>query len=100
MREVAHSALRILNLDYDITLISGGASNDYEIVMWDKPRNSHFSIRVRWEPGLSREDMTDRVVQQLAERSAAWRLADVRGFAERRRRRSGARRWVSSGASR
>ena len=41
--------------------------------MWDKPRNSHFSLRVHWETGLSRERMTERVVQQLTERLAAWR---------------------------
>ena len=98
MREIVHSALRALNLDYAITLISGGASKNYEIVMWDQPRNSFFSIRVRWETGLSREQMTQRVVQQLADRSAAWRIADVRGLTGRRRRRHGARQWVSNGA--
>jgi hypothetical protein len=40
MREVARSALRTLNLDYAITKISGGPNKDYEIVMWDQPRNS------------------------------------------------------------
>ena len=45
MRDVAQSALRALNLDYAITTISVGASRNYEIVMWDKPRNSYFSIR-------------------------------------------------------
>ena len=75
MREVAHSALRELNLDYAITLISGGASQNYEIVMRDKPRNSYFSIRVHWETGLSREHMTERVVQQLTERLAGWRAS-------------------------
>ena len=33
MREIVHSALRALNLDYAITLISGGASRNYEVVM-------------------------------------------------------------------
>ena len=88
MREIVHSALRALNLDYAITLISGGASRNYEVVMWDQPRNSFFSIRVCWETGLSRKEMTRRVVQQLTERSAAWRIADARGLAERRCRRS------------
>ena len=96
MREVVRSALRTLDLDYAITSISAGASKDYEIVMWDKPRNSHFSIRVRWESGRSREDMIERVVQQLTERSAAWRIADLRGFSQRRRRRGGPGRWLSS----
>ncbi len=86
MREVARSALSKLNLDYAITSISGGGSRNYEIVMRDKPRNSYFSIRVRWETGLSREDMTERVVQQLTERLAVWRAGRVRSFGERRPR--------------
>ena len=80
MREVARSALSKLNLDYAITSISGGASRNYEIVMRDKPRNSYFSIRVRWETGLSREHMTERVVQQLTMRLAAWAAAGVRRY--------------------
>ena len=80
MREVTRSALSKLNLDYAITSISGGASRNYEIVMRDKPRNSYFSIRVRWETGLSREDMTERVVQQLTRRLAAWASAGVRRY--------------------
>ena len=44
MRDIARSALRELDLDYAITLVSSGASRTYEIVMWDKPRNSYFSI--------------------------------------------------------
>ena len=99
MREVARSALRTLNLDYAITKISGGPNKNYEIVMWDQPRNSYFSIRVCWEAGLSREQLTQRVVQQFAERPAAWRIADVRGFSSRRRRRHGATQWVSTGAA-
>ncbi len=89
MREVARSALRELDLDYAITLVSSGASQNHEIVMWDKPRNSYFSIRVHWEPGLSREQMTERVVQQLAGRLAAWRSGDVSNFGERRPLRHG-----------
>ncbi len=89
MKEVAHSALRKLELDYAINSISVGASHNYEIVMWDKPRNSHFSLRVHWETGLSRERMTERVVQQLTERLAAWRAGRVRSFGERRPRPHG-----------
>ena len=43
MRDIANSILAELDLDYQITLISGGESGDYEIVMWDRPRNSYFS---------------------------------------------------------
>ena len=50
--------------------------------MWDKPRNSYFSIRVHWQPGLSREQMTEHVVQQLTGRLAAWRSGDVSNFGE------------------
>ena len=40
MREIARAALRELDLDYVITLVSGGASRNYEIVLWNKPRDS------------------------------------------------------------
>ena len=97
MREIVHAAFRALNLDYTVTSIAVGAGKNYEIVMWDKPRNSYFSIRVRWDTGLPREGMTRRVVQQLAERAAAWRIADVRDrLSERRRRRYGANQSYSS----
>ena len=89
MRDVVHSSLRELNLDYAITSISVGASHNYEIVMWDKHRNSYFSIRVHWETGLSREHITERVVQQLTGRLAAWRA--FRSFGERRLRPYGQR---------
>ena len=98
MRDIARSALRELDLDYAITLVSSGASRNYEIVMWDKPRNSYFSIRVHWEPGLSREQMTERVVQQLTGRLAAWRSGDVSDFGERRPRRYGTSQRVSGAA--
>ncbi len=95
MRDIARSALRELKLDYAITLVSSGASQNHEIVMWDKPRNSYFSIRVHWEPGLSREQMTECVVQQLAGRLAAWRAGRCQHFGERRPRRYGNRQRVS-----
>ena len=99
MRDAAHSALRELNLDYTITLIAGGARHNYEIVMWDKPRDSYFSIRVRWEPGLSRAHMTERVVQQLTRRLAARRAGHVDHFGERRPRRSSASQPLASATS-
>ncbi len=83
MRAVVHSALRELSLDYAISSVSVGASYHYEIVLWDRPRNSYFSIRVHWETGLSRGRMTERVVQQLTGREAAWRAAHVRNFGQR-----------------
>ena len=84
MREVVQSALRQLDLDYAITSISGGTSQDYEIVMWDKPGNSYFSIRVPWKTSLSREYTADCIVQQLTDRLAEWRTVRVRGQGKRR----------------
>ena len=81
------SALRQLDLDYVITSISGGAGHDYEIVTWDKPRNSYFSIRVPWEIGLSREHTMICLLQQLTERLAEWRTVPLRRLGERRLRR-------------
>ncbi len=98
MRDIARSALRELDLDYAITLVSSGASRTYEIAMWDKPRNSYFSIRVHWEPGLSREQMTERVVQQLAGRLAAWRSGRCQHFGVRRPRGYGTSQRVSGAA--
>ena len=78
IRNVAHWALHELDLDYAISSIVVGPSHHFEIVLWDRARNSHFSIRGRWDTGLSREHMTNRMVQQLRDRVSAWRLADVR----------------------
>ena len=99
MRDVALSALRQLDLDYAITSISGGAGQDYEIVMWDRPRNTYFSIRVPWETGLSREHTNECVVQQLTERLADWRTVPVRRFGEPRPRRYSTSQRVPGGAS-
>jgi hypothetical protein len=73
-----------LNVDYAITLISGGKSRNYEIVMWDRPGDSDFTIRVTWDAGLSRQRMTERVTQRLASRLAALRSSDRSRFDERR----------------
>ena len=64
--------------DYAISSIFVGPHQRYEIVLWDRPRNSYFSIRERWDIGVSREQMINRIVQQLRDRVAAWRVADVR----------------------
>lgn len=84
MRALARSALRNLDLDYVVTLVSGGRGRSYEIVMWDKPRDSYFTIRVTWDAGLSRANMTRRVTQQLTARLAALRSGDGSRFGERR----------------
>ena len=80
MRKVTQSAIRELNLDYAIKSISVGENHHYKIVMWDRTRNSSFSIWAHWEAGLSRELITQRVVQQLERRLAASHTESVRSF--------------------
>ena len=99
MRQMAQSALRALNLDYAITLISVGGSRNCEIVMWDKPRDSYFTIRVKWNVGLSRERMTERVTQQLTSRLTALRSGGGGGFGEREPRCHDARPPMSDATS-
>ena len=84
MRKVAQSALRELNLDYAIKTISVGESHHYKIVMWDRTRNSSFSMWTHWEAGLSRQHMIERVVQQLARRLVARHAESVSSFDARR----------------
>ena len=67
--------------------------------MWDKPKNSYFSIRVPWESGRSREHTTDCLVQQLTERLADWRTVPLRRFGERRPRRHRGSQRVLGGSS-
>lgn len=98
MRDMARSALRDLNLDYAITLVSIGESCDCEIVMWDKPRDSYFTIRVKSDAGLSRERLTERITQQLTSRLAALRSGDPSRFGERRPHRNGTGPRVSDAA--
>ena len=57
IRNVTHWALHELDLDYAISSIIVGLSHRFEIVLWDRPRNSYFSIRERWDIGVSREQM-------------------------------------------
>ena len=84
MRDMARSVRRDLHLDYAITRISTGKSRNYEIVMWDKPRDSDFTIRAKWDAGLSRQRMTERLTQQLRSRLVALRVRDASRFGERR----------------
>ncbi len=88
IRNVAHWALHELDLDYAICSIFVGLSHRFEIVLWDRPRNSYFSIRERWDIGVSREQMINRIVHEFRERISAWRVADVRCGGARRPRRS------------
>ena len=70
MKDVAVAVLSELNLDYTITLVSGGESGNYEIVMWDRPRNSYFSVRFKWTPQMSRVAIADDIRVQLLQRIA------------------------------
>ena len=98
MREIARGVLLELDLDYAITLVSCGASRNYEIVMWDKPRDSYFSIRLNWD-GLSRANMTDQIKAQLRGRLAALRHGGaISGFGECKPRRHPSRPEVSGAA--
>ena len=83
MRSVALAVLRELGLDYRITLVSGGESGNYEIVMWDRPRNSYFSVRFKWHTGMANEAVASLIRTELRERMAAHRLADDRRPARR-----------------
>ena len=55
MRKIASEAIQELQLDYAVTLVSGGASKNVEIVIWDKTRDSYFSLKLACEPGTPAE---------------------------------------------
>ena len=46
VKELAQRVLDELDLDYAVILVSGGEHGTYEIVMWDRPRDSYFSLRL------------------------------------------------------
>ena len=71
MRDVAQAVLSELDLDYAITLVSGGESGNYEIVMWDRPRNSYFSVRFKWSAQMSNVEVADDIRAQLLQRIAS-----------------------------
>ena len=60
-----------LKLHYTITLISIGRSGTCEIVMWDRPRDSYFSIRLHRAAGTSDEIVAQEIEDQLRQRLAA-----------------------------
>ena len=86
MRKIAMTVLQQLDLDYGVTLVSGGASGKYEIVMWDKPRDSYFSIRLIWERDAPTTTVAEQIKAQLRQRLAVLH-SSCDGFAERRPRR-------------
>ena len=78
MRDIADTILTELGLDYRITLVSGGENGNYEIVMWDRPRNSYFSVRVARRSETPRDVVADSIRAQLRQRIAAHNLSDDR----------------------
>ena len=97
MREIAGRAIQELDLDYTVTLVSGGATKNFEIVIWDKPRGSYFSLSLTCEPGTPADTMVARIKGQLNKRLAALRFGNST-FRERKPQRTGAR--PTGGASR
>ena len=82
MRELTAAVVRELDLDDGVTLVSGGASRNYEIVMWDRPHNTYFSIRLNWDPHTPDDALADGIKRQLLERLNGVRRGR-RQFAER-----------------
>ena len=81
MRDIAQRVLKELGLDYLITMVSGGGSGSYEVVMWDRPRNSYFSVRVQQTPEKS--GLADEIREQLRQRISSHKLSDDRRPARR-----------------
>ena len=84
MRQVALDVVEKLRLNYTITLISGGEAGRYEIVMWDRPRDSYFSIRLRWTEETSDEHVAQAIEGQLRQRLSALDSSADSDFGERR----------------
>lgn len=64
MKQVALDVLTSLGLNYVVTLISLGESDRCEIVMWDRSRDSYFSIRVR-SPATMSENYVAKEIEGL-----------------------------------
>ena len=78
MRDIAQRVLKELGLDYLITMVSGGGSGICEVVMWDRPRNSYFSVRVRQTPEKSGDRLAEEIREQLRQRISSHKLSDDR----------------------
>ena len=71
MREIAGQVVRELGLDYAVTLVSGGESGNYEIVMCDRPHGSYFTLKLRWEQTDPVENLAETIRSRLQERLAS-----------------------------
>ena len=71
MKELAQCVLSDLNLDYAVTLVSSGESGSCEIVMWDRPHDSYFSLKLRLPPDAPVETLETDIREQLERRLAS-----------------------------
>ena len=71
MKELAQCVLSDLNLDYAVTLVSSGESGSCEIVMWDRPHDSYFSLKLRLPPDAPVETLETDIREQLEQRLAS-----------------------------
>ena len=83
MRQVALDVVKKLKLNYRLTLISRGESAKCEIVLWDRPRDSYFSIRLHWEAETSDEHVAQQIENQLRQRLTALDSGADSGLSER-----------------
>ena len=71
MKELTQCVLSDLNLDYVVTLVSSGESGSCEIVMWDRPHDSYFSLKLRLPPDAPVETLETDIREQLEQRLAS-----------------------------
>ena len=88
MKQVATDVVRRLGLNYVVTMVSQGESGNCEIVMWDKPLNSYFSVRLRRCAETSVGGLEQEIESQLRHRLAVLSSGALKGLADRRPRRS------------
>ena len=68
IRDVANQVVAELGLDYGVTLVSAGESGNCEIVMWDRPRDCYFSMKLTWTPNAAVEDVAGVIRERLQQR--------------------------------
>ena len=71
MKELTQCVLSDLNLDYAVTLVSSGENGSSEIVMWDRPHDSYFSLKLRLPPDAPVETLKTDIREQLEQRLAS-----------------------------
>ena len=71
VKELAQRVLNELELDYAVTLVSGGESGNYEIAMWDRPHDTYFSLKLKWPRGTPADALAGDIRNQLEQRLAS-----------------------------